>query len=118
MRLSAIGLILTLALGFLVAPLVATTQPAGHVWRLGVLDAGAAPSAPSTAQILFWQAMHELGWVEGQNITVERRYAEGHYERLPALVVELVRLPVDVLLVVSTAAALAAKQATTTIPIG
>jgi putative ABC transport system substrate-binding protein len=61
--------------------------------------------------------MHELGWVEGQNITGERRYAEGHYERLPALVVELVRLPVDVLLVVSTAAALAAKQATTTIPI-
>ena len=100
---------------------MATAQPAGHVWRLGVLNANAAPSAPSLAarqQFPFWQAMHELGWVEGQNITGERRYAEGHYERLPALAVELVRLPVDVVLAGSTAAALAAKQATTTIPIG
>src|SRR5215831_8019295 len=117
MRRSIIGIMLTLALGLLWTPLVATAQPAGHVWRMGVLDAGAAPSAPSTAQILFWQAMHELGWVEGQNITVERRYAEGHDERLPALAVELVRLPVDVVLAGSTAAALALKQATTTIPI-
>ena len=117
MQRSTMGIMLTLALGLLWTPLVATAQPAGHVWRMGVLDAGAAPSVPSTAQILFWQAMHELGWVEGQNITVERRYAEGHDERLPALAVELVRLPVDVVLAGSTAAALALKQATTTIPI-
>jgi putative ABC transport system substrate-binding protein len=61
--------------------------------------------------------MHELGWVEGQNITVERRFAEGHNERLPDLAAELVQLKVDVLMVASTAAALAAKHATTTIPI-
>jgi putative ABC transport system substrate-binding protein len=117
MQRSTIGIMLTLALGLLWTPLVATAQPAGHVWRMGVLDNGAAPSAAAPQRFLFWQAMHELGWVEGQNITVERRYAEGHNERLPALAVELVRLPVDVLLVVSTADALAAKQATTTIPI-
>src|SRR5262249_49829558 len=65
----------------------------------------------------FWQAMHELGWVEGQNITVERRYAEGHSDRLPALADELVRLPVDVMVVADSPAIHAAQHATTTIPI-
>jgi putative ABC transport system substrate-binding protein len=99
---------------------MATAQPAGHVWRLGVLNAGAAPSAPSTAarlQALFWQALRELGWIEGQNLIVEQRSAEGSYERLPELAAELVRLNVDVIVAVTTPAALAAKHATHTIPI-
>jgi putative ABC transport system substrate-binding protein len=61
--------------------------------------------------------MRALGYVEGQNLVLEVREAEGQYERFPALAAELVRLPVDVLLVANTPAALAAKHATTTIPI-
>ena len=120
MRLSAVGLLATCALGLLWTPLGATAQPAGHVWRLGVLNANAAPSAPSLAarqQFPFWQAMHELGWVEGQNITVERRYAEGHNERLRGLATELVQLPVDVILATGPQEARAAKAASDTIPI-
>src|SRR5215813_13876420 len=120
MRLSAVGLLVTCALGLLWIPLMATAQPAGHVWRLGVLNPGAAPSAPSPAarqQLPFWQAMHELGWVEGQNITVERRYAEGNPERLPELAAELVRLQVHVILAYGPQEARAAKAASDTIPI-
>ena len=104
MWLSSVGLLVTCALGLLWIPLMATAQPAGHVWRLGVLNAGAAPSAPSTAarlQALFWQALRELGWIEGQNLIVEQRSAEGSYERLPELAAELVRLNVDVIVAVT-----------------
>src|SRR5215510_6646543 len=99
MRLSALGFLVTCALGLLWIPLVATAQPAGKVWRLGVLTAGVAPStsAAERRQSPFWQAMHELGWVEGQNITVERRFAEGHDERLAVLAAELVQLKVDLI---------------------
>jgi putative ABC transport system substrate-binding protein len=65
----------------------------------------------------FRQGLRALGWVEGQNIALEYRYAEGHYERLPALVAELVHLPVDIIFANSLPVARAAKQATTTIPI-
>src|SRR5215472_14820022 len=98
MQRSTMGIMLTLALGLLWTPLVATAQPAGHVWRMGVLDNGAPLSAADPQRFFFWQAMHELGWVEGQNITVERRYAEGNPERLPELAAELVRLQVHVIL--------------------
>jgi putative tryptophan/tyrosine transport system substrate-binding protein len=120
MRLSALGFMLTFALGLLWTPLVATAQPVGHVWRIGVLNAGAASSAPSLAarqQSPFWQAMHELGWVEGQNVTVEPRYAEGHTERLQGLATELVQLPVDVIVTIGAHEARAAKAASDTIPI-
>src|SRR5262249_28281544 len=65
----------------------------------------------------FLEGMRALGYVEGQHFVMEYRAAAGQYERLPALAAELVRLQVDVLLVVFTPAALAAKQATSTIPI-
>jgi putative ABC transport system substrate-binding protein len=65
----------------------------------------------------FHQGLRELGWVEGQNIAMESRYAEGRYERLPALAAELVRLKPDVIVAGITAAALAAKNVTRTIPI-
>jgi putative ABC transport system substrate-binding protein len=66
---------------------------------------------------VFLEGMRALGYVEGHNLVLEYRYAEGQYERFPALAAELVRLPVDVLMVGSTPAALAAQHATTTLPI-
>ena len=119
MRLSALGFLVTCTLGLLRLPLVATAQPAGKVWRLGVLGAGAAPStsAAERRQSPFWQAMHDLGWVEGQNITVERRFAEGHDERLPVLAAELVQLKVDLIVASGPSETRAAKAATDTIPI-
>ena len=65
----------------------------------------------------FWQGLHDLGYVEGQNLVMEYRYAEGKAERLPALAAELVRLPVDVIVAGGTAAIRAAQHATRTIPI-
>src|SRR5262249_44308524 len=64
-----------------------------------------------------WEGMHEVGWVEGQNISVERRSAAGRANRLPALAAELVRLPVDVIIVQDSLAIRAAKHATAMIPI-
>src|SRR5215831_2317244 len=117
MQRSTMGIMLTLALGLLWTPLVATAQPAGHVWRMGVLDNGAPLSAADPQRFFFWQAMHELGWMEGQNITVERRYAEGHNERLRGLATELVQLAPDVIWLHTTIAALVAKRTITTIPV-
>jgi ABC-type uncharacterized transport system substrate-binding protein len=113
-----IGLLLTLALSFLAAPLAAEAQPPPHVHRIGVL----AHTTPERGGLFgpaeaFLEEMRALGYVEGQHLVMERRAAEGQYERFPALAAELVRLPVDLLLVPNTPAALAAKHATTTIPI-
>jgi putative ABC transport system substrate-binding protein len=65
----------------------------------------------------FWERLHELGWIEGKNLVIEARSAEGHVERLPALMNQLVALNVDVLFIYGTPAAAAAKEATSTIPI-
>jgi putative ABC transport system substrate-binding protein len=82
-----------------------------------VLNEGFPPSEAQRRQSLFWQAMHELGWMEGQNITVERRYAEEHNERLRVLAAELVHLPVDLIIAPGPREARAAKAASDTIPI-
>jgi putative tryptophan/tyrosine transport system substrate-binding protein len=79
------------------------------------LDGYYGYSGPQVAA--FRQALKESGFVEGQNVAIELRWAEGHYDRLPALTVELVNRPVDVILASSLPAALAAKRATATIPI-
>jgi len=110
-----IGLHITLALAILVAPLAVEAQQAAKVPRLGVLSLGPPYSDAEIAP--YRHALRELGWVEGQNLEVVRRFAEGHAERLPALAAELIHLPVDVLFANGTAAALVAKQATRTIPI-
>jgi putative ABC transport system substrate-binding protein len=118
MRLSAIGLVVILTCGVLVAPLAVAAQQPGKVPRLGVLVSGFSPS--DAAEILrspYWQEMHARGWVMGQTIMVELRQAEGHYDRLPALAAELVQLKVDVLLTQEFPAARAAQHATRTIPI-
>jgi putative ABC transport system substrate-binding protein len=109
------ALLITLTLAILVAPLAAAAQPSAKVARIGYLLATIQEQEPLLEAFL--EAMRALGYVEGQHLVMEYRAAAGQYERLPDLAAELVRLKVDVLLVVTPPAALAAKQATTTIPI-
>jgi putative ABC transport system substrate-binding protein len=111
-----IRLLVTLALGFLVAPLAPEAQPPTPVHRIGVL-AGRATREQDRNVKAFLEGMRALGYVEGQNLVLEYRGSAGQHERFPALAAELVRLPVDVLLVGPTPAALAAKDTTTTLPI-
>ena len=99
----------------LAAPLVADAQQAANVTRIGYLSHNLAAS--SHLRDAFLQGLRELGYVEGRNVVIEYRYAEGKPERLPALAAELVALKVDVIVTVSNTTALAAKQATRTVPI-
>jgi putative ABC transport system substrate-binding protein len=99
------------AAGLLTAPLAANAQQTGKVYRVGVLS----PGTPSIGIAAFEPGLRALGWVPGQNLVIELRYARGDLGRLPALAAELVRLNVDVLLV-SSAAIPAARAATRTIP--
>jgi putative ABC transport system substrate-binding protein len=94
----------------------AEAQPGKKVPRIGYLS-WEALSFNVTRRELFQQALRELGYVEGKSISVEYRYAEGQSDRLPDLAAELVRLKVDLIIAISTAAVQAAKQATKTIPI-
>jgi putative tryptophan/tyrosine transport system substrate-binding protein len=116
MRLKTIRLIVILACVILTAPLVPEAQQPTHVHRIGVLWGLATPERDPFVRA-FLEGMRTLGYVEGQNLVLEYRVAAGQYERFPAFAAELVRLKVDVLLMGNTPAALAAKQATTTIPI-
>jgi putative ABC transport system substrate-binding protein len=108
---SAVGCIVTLTLSLLAAPLTAEAQKATHVYRIGLLN-----SAPTSRVEAFRQSLRELGYVEGQNLVIESRYAEGRGERFPDLAAELVRLKVDVI-VAGGPAVRAAQHATRTIPI-
>jgi putative ABC transport system substrate-binding protein len=119
MRLSTIGLLVTFGIGLLWTPFVATAQQPGKVYRIGFLSAYAPPppSAPTPTMDAFWQQLRERGWIEGQNLVMERRWGERRFERMPALATELVQLKVDLILVGDGAAIVAAKQATRTIPI-
>ena len=100
----------------LAAPLVAEAQQAGKVPRIGYL--GANPPSANVARIeAFRQGLRELGYVEGENIIIEWRSAEGALDHLPALAAELVRLKVDVIVTGGSPTTRAAKDATATIPI-
>jgi putative ABC transport system substrate-binding protein len=108
----------TLAGGLFTKPLAASAQPATKTWRIGFLTSGFREGAGTDIRIApFSQGLRELGYIEGRNVILETRYAEGRVERFPALAAELVKLKVDVLVATSTPGALAAKQATSTIPI-
>jgi putative tryptophan/tyrosine transport system substrate-binding protein len=110
-----IALAIALALGLVVAPLDASAQQTTRPARIGYLATGGNLPQPTEA---FRRGLHDLGYVEGRNILTEYRSAEGKPERLPVLASELIALKVDVIVAAGgTSAALAAKQATKTIPI-
>ena len=93
---STVGIIITFALSLLWGPLPTGAQRLGKSPRIGILHLGAAADSLSEA---FEQGLRDLGYVEGQNLVLEYRFAAGQFERLPALAAELVSLPVDVLVV-------------------
>jgi ABC transporter substrate binding protein len=109
-----VWVVATLTLALLAAPPAAEAQRVGKVARLGFLS-NISPNAD--LRDAFREGLRELGYKEGQNLLVEYRSAEGHYERLPDLAAELVRLNVDVIVATGTPAPNAAKRATSTIPI-
>jgi ABC transporter substrate binding protein len=106
-----IGLFVTFALTILVAPLATDAQPVGKVWRIGYLTPAAIPQATLI------EPLRELGYVDGQTARFEIRTAQNDLDRLPELAADLVRTPVDIIVAVSPPAIVAAKQATTTIPV-
>jgi putative ABC transport system substrate-binding protein len=95
---------------------VRAAEPAQKVVRVGFVS----PFSPSTSpryETVFWGHLRELGWIEGENLVVEVRWAEGRSDRLPTLMAEMVERKVNVLVTYPTPAAIAAKKATSTIPI-
>jgi putative ABC transport system substrate-binding protein len=116
---SAVGCIVPLILSLLVVPFAAAAaQPPAKVPRVGYLSPGSSADPVRLRRFeVFRQGLRELGYVEGQNIALESRWAEDTYERYPALAADLVRVPVDVIVAVGGAATQAAQQATRTIPI-
>jgi putative ABC transport system substrate-binding protein len=105
----------TCAMLFALSYFAEAQQPA-KVYRIGLLSAR-SPSSESTRAEAFRKGLRELGYVEGKNIIIDYRYAEGKFERLPDLAAELVRLKVDVILTLGVPPTRAAKQVTTRIPI-
>ena len=110
-----IGLAVLLAVSLALAPLAVEGQQ-GKVSRVGILWAY-SPSVVSILGDAFRQGLRGFGYVEGQNILLEERWAEGRFDRLPSLAAELSRLNLDVIVTASTPAVRAAQQATKTIPI-
>ncbi len=109
------ALIVTLALGILVAPFVSTAEQPGKVPRIGVLTGLSPEGAPYIYGLR--EGLRELGYVEGQTITIEWRWTQGTAKRFPDLAAELVQLKVDVIVAGSNPGILAAQKATRTIPI-
>ena len=102
--------------GLLAAPLAARAQQAGKVYRIGILEA--IPAAQNAANLdALRKGLRDLGYVEGRNLIIEYRSADGRAERFPELASELVRLKVDLIVTRGTPAARAAKNATATIPV-
>ena len=103
-------------LSLLAAPLAAEAQQAGKVPRIGFLGNSTAALEANLVGP-FREGLRDLGYVEGRNILIEYRWAEGKYERFPALIAELIALKVDVIVTAGTPATLAVKKATTSIPL-
>jgi putative tryptophan/tyrosine transport system substrate-binding protein len=111
-----IGLAVVLAFSFTLGPLAVEGQQTGKVPRVGIL-AGGSVSSDSARMEAFRQGLRELGYIEGNNIVVEYRYAEGKLDRLNELAAALVRLKVDVIVTAGPVATRSAKEATASIPI-
>jgi putative tryptophan/tyrosine transport system substrate-binding protein len=118
MRKDMKGKITALTLSAMLFALCASVdaQQTGKVFRIGFLDNSTASGMAGLLETLR-QELNKLGWIEGRNITIEYRFAEGKAERIPELAADLVRLKVDLIVTVGTRTALAAKKATTSIPI-
>ena len=108
--------IFAIALTFALGGAVAQAQQPARIHRIGILSPSSG-SVFSARDEAFRQRLRQLGYVEGKNIVIEYRYAEGKRERLPDLAAELVRLKVDIIVTTSAGTALAAKKASATIPI-
>ena len=114
MRITVKGAVLIA--GILLCTICASAQQPGKIFRIGYFD----PSTAAGSAVLveaFRQELTKLGWIEGKNIAIEYGFAKGKGDRLPELAAELVRLKVDLIVVAATPSALAAKKATTTVPI-
>src|SRR6266567_6423056 len=109
---SAVGCIVTLTLSMLVVPLAAEAQPPIKVARVGWLSDGIRAGARSHLHEAFLHGLRDLGYVEGENLIMERRDAEGQLERLPELAAQLVGLQVDVMVTWSVPGTRAAQRAT------
>ena len=101
-----------LAVALVIHPLAIEAQQAGKVWRIGFISV-----AYMRIENVFFQHLKELGYVEGQNLVVERRYSDGRAERFPEFATALARLNLDLIIATTTPAALAVKNATKTIPV-
>lgn len=103
--------------GFLVAPFAIEGQQPGKIYRIGILSGGSPEKSTPQVQT-FLKSLHDMGWIAGQNVVIDWRSAQGRTDRLGALAAELVHIKVDVIVTAaSTPATVAAKRATTTIPI-
>jgi putative ABC transport system substrate-binding protein len=119
-RLIRLGVVFALsfvfALGFALAPRPVTAQPAGKVYRIGYLANGSqATSGPFVEA--FRRGLKEFGWVEGQNVAIEYRWADGSLERLPSLASDLLKAPLDVIVVAGGPSVRAARAVTHVVPI-
>jgi len=109
--------LVSMSWGALLGPLLSrAAEPAQRVVRVGFVSPF-SPSADQRSADAFWQRLRELGWVEGQNLIIEARWAEARPDRLPALMTEVIGQQVDVLVTWSTPGATVAKKATSTVPI-
>jgi putative tryptophan/tyrosine transport system substrate-binding protein len=112
-----IGLAVALSVSFILAPLAVEAQQPGKVYRVGILTDKASDPAEARLWQTFRLGLRELGWIEGGNILIEFRGAEGNYARLPELAADLVRLKVDLIVARSSQFVQPAKAATSSIPI-
>jgi ABC-type uncharacterized transport system substrate-binding protein len=112
----SVVLIWLITVGTLLYTSLIVANAADRAVRVGFVGPGSA-STPPRALAAFWQRLRDLGYVEGQNMLVDRMWAEGHYDRLPGLMSEMVRRKVDVLVTYSTPAVRAAKDVSATVPI-
>ncbi|HEX9143342.1 MAG TPA: ABC transporter substrate-binding protein [Candidatus Binatia bacterium] len=112
------GGIVAIVLTFVLGGVVVNAQPPGKVYRIGALT-NLLPTAPEVLPLweAFRKGLGEHGWIEGKNIVIEGRYAEGRVERFPSLAAQLVSLQPDVIVAVTGPGARSAKQATSTIPV-
>jgi putative ABC transport system substrate-binding protein len=108
--------VITWAVAVSALPQVVRAQPAGKVYRIGYLSTPTRESVERGLQA-FLARLRELGWIEGRNLAIEYRWADGNVTRLPELAADLVRANVDLIVAPAGSAALAAKKATSTIPI-